>query len=53
MMKKKMCIDTNRLIIRPFETEDYDQWNEVFNNRLPSQNKYDDGFSENSSTFTK
>jgi hypothetical protein len=22
-MKKKLCIDTKRLIIRPFETEDY------------------------------
>lgn len=52
-MKKKMFIDTERLIIRPFENEDFNQWNEGFNNRLPSQYKYDDGLSEDSSTFTK
>lgn len=52
-MEKNLFIDTGCLIIRPFETEDYDQWNEGFNNRLPSQYKYDDGFSEDSSTYTK
>jgi [ribosomal protein S5]-alanine N-acetyltransferase len=52
-MKKNLLIDTGRLIIRPFEAEDYDQWNEGFNNRLPSQYKYDDGFSKDSSTYTK
>ncbi len=52
-MKKKLFIDTERLIIRPFETEDYNQWNAGFNNRLPSQYKYDDGLSDNSFTFTK
>ncbi len=52
-MKKKLFIDTHRLILRSFEAEDYDQWNEGFNNRLPSQYRYDDGFNENSSSYNR
>ena len=53
MEEKRLFIETERLIIRPFENEDYEQWNAGFNNRLPSQYKYDDGYSSNSSTYTK
>lgn len=39
----KLYSETERLFIRPFETEDYENWFRHFNNRLPSQYKYDDG----------
>lgn len=35
--------ETERLIIRPFNKEDYSNWLTQFNNRMPSQHKYDDG----------
>ncbi|WP_037985859.1 GNAT family N-acetyltransferase [Thalassobacillus devorans] len=33
--------ETERLILRPLQNEDYEQWLEGFRNRLPSQYKYD------------
>ncbi|QWH12862.1 N-acetyltransferase [Bacillus mycoides] len=37
-------VETERLIIRPFQKEDYESWLDGFNKRLPSQYKYDDGY---------
>lgn len=51
-MQKTLHIETDRLIIRPFQIDDYANWYAGFDNRLPSQNKYDDGFSE-MSNFTE
>jgi RimJ/RimL family protein N-acetyltransferase len=36
-------IETERLIIRSFQKEDYMNWYKQYDNRLPSQYKYDDG----------
>ncbi|MGB3260407.1 GNAT family N-acetyltransferase [Paenisporosarcina sp.] len=36
-------IETDRLIIRPYEKEDYENWYAEYDKRLPSQYKYDDG----------
>ena len=47
-----LTIETDRLIIRPFQNNDYEQWSIGFDNRLPSTYKYDDGY-ENSSAYTK
>lgn len=33
--------ETERLIIRPLQNEDYERWREGFRRRLPSQYKYD------------
>ncbi|WP_121615514.1 GNAT family N-acetyltransferase [Virgibacillus halodenitrificans] len=33
--------ETDRLIIRPLQNQDYERWMEGFRNRLPSQHKYD------------
>ncbi|MFJ5769801.1 GNAT family N-acetyltransferase [Psychrobacillus sp. NPDC093180] len=46
MEKINLYIETERLIIRPFQKEDYSNWYEGFNNRLPSQYKYDDGYTD-------
>ncbi|RXJ04588.1 N-acetyltransferase [Anaerobacillus alkaliphilus] len=35
--------ETNRLLIRPYKKEDYLGWITQFQNRLPSQHKYDEG----------
>jgi [ribosomal protein S5]-alanine N-acetyltransferase len=35
--------ETDRLVIRPFIEEDYTTWLNEFENRLPSQHKYDEG----------
>lgn len=35
--------ETERLIIRPYIKEDYSNWLTQFENRMPSQHKYDDG----------
>ncbi|MBM7645658.1 hypothetical protein JOD45_001876 [Scopulibacillus daqui] len=35
-------LETERLIIRPLQENDYRQWLEGFNNKLPSKHKYDD-----------
>jgi RimJ/RimL family protein N-acetyltransferase len=45
MMVKKfeLYIETERLILRPFKNEDYINWYTQYDNRLPSQSKYDDG----------
>lgn len=37
-------VETDRLIIRPFQKADYESWLDGFNERLPSQYKYDDGY---------
>ncbi|WP_342601145.1 GNAT family protein [Psychrobacillus sp. FSL H8-0483] len=46
MKKTTLFIETDRLIIRPFQKEDYANWYEGFDNRLPSQYSYDDGHSD-------
>lgn len=46
-------IETERLILRPYKKEDYLNWYTQFDNRLPSQYKYDDGKPLNMSTFTE
>lgn len=38
-----LVIETERFIIRPFQKDDYKNWYEQFDTRLPSQYKYDDG----------
>ena len=50
---KKLIIETERLIIRPFKNSDYQEWSKGFNNRLPSQYKYDEGYDPDSSAYTK
>ena len=35
--------ETDRLVIRPLEKGDYTTWLTEFENRLPSQHKYDEG----------
>ena len=37
-------VETERLMIRPFQNDDYESWLDGFNKRLPSQYKYDDGY---------
>ena len=48
----KLTIETDRLILRPFQNSDYEQWSTGFDNRMPSTYKYDDGY-EDSSHYTK
>ncbi len=36
-------IETERLVIRPLNNEDYTTWYTQFENRLPSQHRYDEG----------
>lgn len=43
MNKFNYVAETERLIIRPYNKEDYSNWLTQFNNRMPSQHKYDDG----------
>ncbi|WP_459502304.1 GNAT family N-acetyltransferase [Bacillus sp. C1] len=50
MRKSLLQVETDRLIIRPFQKEDYKSWYEGFHNRLPSQYKYDDGYRDLSSS---
>jgi hypothetical protein len=38
-----LYIETERLIIRPFQKEDYMNWYKQYDSRLPSQYKYDYG----------
>lgn len=49
----KLRVETKRLILRPYRKEDYRMWYEGFNQRLPSQYKYDDGRPSNLSTCTE
>ncbi|MGE7623418.1 GNAT family N-acetyltransferase [Viridibacillus sp. NPDC096237] len=46
-------IETERLILRPYKKEDYLNWYTQFDNRLPSQYKYDDGRPLNMSSSTE
>ena len=50
---EELVIESQRLIIRPFEKDDFVAWDHGYQNRLPSQYKYDDGFDDDSSAFTK
>lgn len=43
MIKFNYYIETDRLVIRPLEREDYTPWITEFENRFPSQHKYDEG----------
>ena len=40
----ELYIETDRLILRSFREEDYENWLTGFNNRLPSRYKYDEGY---------
>ncbi|NME07637.1 GNAT family protein [Psychrobacillus sp. BL-248-WT-3] len=44
MAMKELYLETDRLILRTFNEEDYESWSNGFNNRLPSQYKYDEGY---------
>lgn len=44
---------TERLVLRPYTLDDYDNWLSQFKSRLPAQHKYDDGRPINISSFTK
>ncbi|WP_223701809.1 GNAT family N-acetyltransferase [Sutcliffiella deserti] len=48
-----LYIETDRLIIRPFQPDDYHNWYNGFENRLPSQYKYDDGRPSNLASSTE
>ncbi|WP_144509760.1 GNAT family N-acetyltransferase [Bacillus sp. FJAT-22090] len=50
MKKAILYKETKRLIIRPFQKDDYEHWYKSFDDRLPSQYKYDDGHSDMSSS---
>lgn len=41
---KELYLETDRLILKTFNEEDYESWSNGFNNRLPSQYKYDEGY---------
>ncbi|KAA0547648.1 GNAT family N-acetyltransferase [Bacillus sp. BGMRC 2118] len=43
MNKFDSYIQSDRLIVRPYEKKDYHNWLTMFTNRLPSQHQYDDG----------
>ncbi|MCP3029461.1 GNAT family N-acetyltransferase [Halobacillus sp. A5] len=43
MTKEFKIQETERLILRPLQNEDYERWREGFRYRLPSQYKYDGG----------
>lgn len=49
MENTKLYATTERLIIRPFNDNDYTNWYAGFDNRLPSQYNYDDGHKDMSS----
>ncbi|WP_391209327.1 GNAT family N-acetyltransferase [Psychrobacillus sp. L4] len=46
MNEKQLFAETEHLILRPFQDDDYANWYKGFNDRLPSQYKYDDGYSD-------
>lgn len=50
MKQPLLQVETERLMIRPVLKEDYISWYEGFNNRLPPQYKYDDGYRDMSSS---
>jgi [ribosomal protein S5]-alanine N-acetyltransferase len=43
MSKFNYNSETERLIVRPYIKEDYSNWLTQYNNRMPSQHKYDEG----------
>lgn len=45
-------IETDRLILRPFEKGDYEEWDLAYRNRLPSKYRYDEGFIDDP-TYTR
>lgn len=53
MERTNLRIETERLIIRPYSIEDYENWYINYDNRLPSQYKYDDGRPLNMPLSTK
>lgn len=53
MTFSNLVIETERFILRPFEKTDYQNWYDQFDNRLPSQYKYDDGRPSNMSASTE
>ncbi|MDS9470975.1 GNAT family N-acetyltransferase [Sporosarcina pasteurii] len=46
-------IETERLIIRPYEVTDYKEWTRGYSERLPSTYKYDEGNDGDAHLFTK
>ncbi|MCM3454315.1 GNAT family N-acetyltransferase [Heyndrickxia oleronia] len=53
MQESILFTETNRLILRPFKKEDYSNWYTQFDQRLPSQYKYDDGRPSDMETSTE
>ncbi|MFG6117744.1 GNAT family N-acetyltransferase [Thalassobacillus sp. B23F22_16] len=52
--ERKVQSETERLILRPLQNDDYEAWLDGFRNRLPSQYKYDgDGIDVNAWTQKK
>jgi len=43
MERESTFAKTDRLVIRPVKVSDYHEWLRGFNDRMPSQHKYDDG----------
>ncbi|WP_339228583.1 GNAT family protein [Oceanobacillus sp. FSL K6-2867] len=52
MKVSDLTYETKRLIIRPYQKQDYLNWYTQFSRRLPSQSKYDEGYIA-MSRFTK
>lgn len=52
MKAPDLTSETKRLIIRPYQKQDYENWYTQFSRRLPSQSKYDEGYID-MSRFTK
>lgn len=50
MKYTNLYTETDRLIIRPFQNENFANWYKGFDERLPSQYKYDDGHSDMSNS---
>ncbi|MFC4320450.1 GNAT family N-acetyltransferase [Litchfieldia salsa] len=40
---KELIAETERLVIRPYKNDDFNNWYSQYTNRLSSQNKYDEG----------
>jgi len=53
MNLQDLCIETNRLIIRPYVQEDYSNWFAAHEERRPTQHEYDNGYKDMSSSTEK
>lgn len=50
---EELHIETPRLIIRPFKRDDFKAWDQGYQNRRPSTYKYDEGYDDHSSSYSK